>query len=111
MEEQEIKHKKYSIKESSPFNAHYTDIYKDVLQLIQNTAQPINDSATEKNVYYKPIIITKLVSDIMPYAFYFIGFMFRGTGLTRLTNGILEQYQGFRKVNFHLHFFCICFIY
>lgn len=42
--------------------------------------------------------MVKLVKNEIGYAQFWINYMARGTGLTRLTNGVLEQYQGFRKV-------------
>ena len=49
---------------------------------------------------------------MMPYIFIWAGFVLQGTGLTRITNGVIEKFQGSMKRNApknqlpHMHINC-----
>jgi hypothetical protein len=84
--------KQDSIKSSSPFTKIFQDVYDQVLSEISNET---NDGVT--NDLYCPELIEHLLKNYMPYCFLWSGFVLCDTGLTRLTNGVLENYNGIRK--------------
>jgi len=91
IEEKEEKKKTNSIKANSPFTKFYTDIYDQVKVLI------VDDTNQDTNDYYNPKVIELLLDKYMPYSYVWSGFVLKDTDLNRLTNGCLEEYNGFRK--------------
>lgn len=87
------KSKANTIKAQSPFTKHYSDIMEKVKSEL---SQQSNDDSLETNDYHEPRYIDLLMDKYMPYAFLW-SFTSRGTGLSRITNGCLESYNGFKK--------------
>lgn len=83
---------KQSIKLSSPFTRHFEQIKQEVLQQV-NAVSP----ASEENPHYNSEYIDHLLNKFMPYCFIWCGFVFKGTSLTRLTNGSVENFNRFFK--------------
>ena len=52
-----------------------------------------------RNTLYNPVLIKLLKDKYFPYFFLSSGLVLKETRLTRITNGCLEQYQGFVKNN------------
>lgn len=81
-----------SIRGNSPFNKIFQDIFIKVSKQLSSES-----SDGEPNSFYCPDLIDHLLKHYMPYSFLWSGFVLRDTGLTRLTNGALETYNGTRK--------------
>jgi hypothetical protein len=84
---------KDSIKNNSKFY-HY---FKNIRSEVENEISSDSNSNSKNNDFYCPQIIDHLQEKFMAYIFAWGGLALKGTGLTRMTNGVLEVYQGFVK--------------
>jgi hypothetical protein len=84
---------KDSIKNNSKFY-HY---FKNIRSEVENEISSDSNSNSKSNDFYCPQIIDHLQEKFMAYIFAWGGLALKGTGLTRMTNGVLEVYQGFVK--------------
>lgn len=82
-----------TIKGLSPF----TDHYRKIKEKVENDLKEDDSTDSPENDYYMPEFIDFLLEKMLPYAFLWSGFVLRGTGLTRLKNGTLEAYNGYKK--------------
>ena len=86
--------KENTIKARSPFTKHFKEIKEKVISEIKQ--QSNND--LEINDLHKPRVIDDVYDGkYIPYSYLWSAFTSRGMGLTRITNGCLESYNGFKK--------------
>ena len=83
-----------TIKSNSPFTAHFREIETTVRRSLSESS-----SSSPSNIFYSTDIITYFVDSLMPYIFLWGAFILHGTNVTRITNGVIEQYQGQVKRN------------
>ena len=88
--------KSSSIKHNSPFTAYFNNILDAALEEIEQEA--VEDDALVNQLFNKSAM-QHLADNFMPYSFIWAGFTLAGTNLTRLTNGLLENHNGFVKKN------------
>ena len=78
-----------TLKQESPFTQHFKNIEDTVIANHMSAAL-----GAEDNVLYCPQVVNFLQDRMMPYIFIWGGFVLQGTQLTRITNGVIEKYQG-----------------
>ena len=88
------KFKNDTIKNNSPFNSFFKNI-RDKTQA--NVTAIDEDSNNKKNIFYCKKYFDHLENKFMPYFFIWGAIVLKGSGMTRITNGVLEVYQGFMK--------------
>ena len=84
-----------TIKSNSPFNKFFKDIRDRCQNEITNNLDSVESK--QKNPLYSSKYIDHLENKFMPYFFIWGGIVLKGTNMTRITNGVLESYQGFLK--------------
>ncbi len=90
---------KRPIKDASPFSTIFEDLYEKCLKEVEDQTIKLDKSKARKNKYYSLEFLKKLLSDYMPYCFIWASFSFEGLSFSRITNGAIENYNGFRKRN------------
>ena len=80
---------KSTIKEKSPFGRHFRDQLSRI-ELPEATGQ-------SQNRFHCPPLIEFLMDKYMPYSFIWAGFTFQGLKYSRLTNGAVENFNGYKK--------------
>jgi hypothetical protein len=85
---------KASIKGSSPFYAHFGRILEEVKASVGRDS---NLSDQPVNQLQQPHTAAHIQNNFMAYWFLWGGISLDGTGMTRATNGALENYQGQSK--------------
>jgi hypothetical protein len=83
---------KRTIRDLSPFNSNFVSIYHEVMNEIESTQHD-----NKKNSCYCPVYIKQLLNEFMPYSFIWVSFAMRDYGATRMTNGVVEVYNKYRK--------------
>jgi hypothetical protein len=81
-----------SIKDNSPFTHHYQKRY-DHLKI----NLPDNDDMISNNIKYCPQIMEFLMDSYIPYVFIWASFTCQDLEFSRLTNGLIESYNKYRK--------------
>lgn len=84
---------KKSIKEASPF----TQIFENIKQNIISELMTNEFSILEENEQFMPFLVKHLLDNFMPYSFIWASFTLVNMEQTRMTNGIIEGYNSFRK--------------
>jgi hypothetical protein len=86
-----------TIKMASPFYHHFVTIRKNVEERLLVETQESKQSVFEPNLLFCESVIDHLENKYMGYGALWMGFVLKGTGLCRLTNGVLENYNRFLK--------------
>jgi hypothetical protein len=90
-DQKRVKRKTTSLKTGSPFAVYFNKVVERQLTAAQQA------TTVEPNPLYCSSIIEHLQEEYMPYYFLWGGVVLRGTGLSRVGNGSLENYQGVMK--------------
>ena len=85
------KEQKKTLKETSPFMKHFNHMVDKVKKF--DNIEELNDH----NSLYSPEFITFLMDKYLPYCYIWSSFGFSGLSFSRITNGIVEKYNEFRK--------------
>jgi hypothetical protein len=81
------------IKKASPF----TKYFNDIKLYVDNQIETQKDGSTIVNDFFNPEIINHLLNAYMPYAFIWASFSCVNLSVSRLTNGLIENYNKYRK--------------
>ena len=87
------KQQKKTLKETSPFIKHFNNMFSK-FNAVDNIVE-----LTEDNSLYSPEFITFLMDKYLPYCYLWSSFGFSGLSFSRITNGIIEKYNEFRKTD------------
>jgi hypothetical protein len=90
---------KRPIKDASPFTKIFQDLFEKCSKEVANQTIKLDKLKAKKNKYHSLEFIEKLLNDYMPYCFIWASFSFQGLSFSRITNGAIENYNGFRKRN------------
>ncbi|CAF0770138.1 unnamed protein product [Brachionus calyciflorus] len=82
--------KKSTIKEASPFTAHFINIKQEAINYSKIKNGDINHIRNDSYIDF-------LEKNFLPYAFVWSGFVFRNLNISRLTNGTIEKFFATRK--------------
>ena len=94
----EQKRKKSSIKDRSPFTSVFSEIINETKHLNETVLEEASGLAL--NPFYSPQFIEYITEKFMPYCFIWCSFTLHGLSITRITNGLIEKYNQFRKDKF-----------
>jgi hypothetical protein len=86
---------KETLKSLSPFTQIFVAIKTAVALLLVSNDKENDD--LEPNAMYCPHIIDWLLEFYMPFCFIWASFSLKGYGVTRMSNGLAEMYNGYRK--------------
>jgi hypothetical protein len=89
--------KSKTIKDSSPFSKHYLKLQDKMEHCISVNCSKYENSTS--NMKYCPKLISFLTEKFMPYAFIWASFTCTELKFTRLTNGLVENYNRYRKAD------------
>lgn len=84
-----------TLRAQSPFTSVFKNIKDSTSESLSTL--PINDTETPKNKFYCPEIIQFLLDQYMPYCYIWASFALKDYGVTRMSNGLVEMYNGDRK--------------
>ncbi|CAF1030492.1 unnamed protein product [Brachionus calyciflorus] len=84
-----------TIREQSPFTELFQQVESDALKELSTETS----ASSTPNVYYSPEFIKFLQHNFMPFAFLWVNFGLseNSNQITRMTNGLLDQYIGLKK--------------
>jgi hypothetical protein len=84
-----------TLKAKSPFTSVFVSIKNTA---VDNLADQCDDTEKLlKNKFYCPEIIEFLLDQYMPYCFVWASFALKDYGVTRMSNGLIEKYNQYRK--------------
>lgn len=81
----------YILFKKSPF----TTIFKEILDAI--TIQCDDNLSEATNDYFSPEFVNFLQDKFMPYCFIFSSFTLKDQPITRISNGLIENYNNYKK--------------
>ncbi len=85
-----------SLKSQSPFTIFFINIKNSTSETLSTIS--INSTGElNKNYFYCPEIISFLLDQYMPYCYIWASFALKGYGVTRMSNGLIENYNKYRK--------------
>ncbi|CAF0766876.1 unnamed protein product, partial [Brachionus calyciflorus] len=88
-----IDKKSDTIKSLSPFYSHFKKIELEVKQSLECK------TSVDTNQFHNVALFNHLIENFMPYCFIWSGFTFVEMDTTRLTNGSIENFNRFLKLN------------
>jgi hypothetical protein len=79
------------------FNRQEIIEYAHHICKLANQIETQKDGSTIENDFFNPEIINHLLNAYMPYAFIWASFSCVNLSVSRLTNGLIENYNKYRK--------------
>jgi hypothetical protein len=82
-----------TLKSLSPF----TSIFITINNSTSESLDQCKDDTATTNKFYCPEIIQFLLDQFMPYCYLWASFALKDYGVTRMSNGLIENYNKYRK--------------